>query len=655
MLKLLLSAFRRIVTAVTNPFRMLIVRIQRMFNINVITAKLVRPLTKKVKALITLRPQTREDYFVIGRWWIYKKLFLTLLLALCAGVFIYFTMFAPKLPAAMATAASVETDVYFNYDDMKLREFTGVANIRAADGSVVYTGDVDKGVCTGNGTLRDRKGRLEYRGGFEQNQFSGQGIYYYPDGKKKYEGQWAKNLYQGEGVLYAEDGVTQLYAGQFANGLYEGEGKAWSASGVLLYEGGFSGGRYHGQGVSYYPDGTAKYKGEFLKGLPQGKGELYSETGKRLYTGDVYQGKINYRALTDYNFAEIKAAFAETPRVFYTDTDSAFLFEQAGVVVTTDCRVRVDTWVRPAEQRDGGAYYYMPGQYGEASSGELYESDGTSPPDDSSGWWAAPDASSQAEEEPPALESLLPPEGGEQLAALPAAPEAARLTALRVFPAGPPATQVLLSPVGSPLARQMSWYVAEDNEGTYAPPSTDGSSASSDGASSGGASSESAPGSGSSGPELHEDAGTAASSAPEPQASPYPDFVEKAQTLYFEIDTNVWQAEDTLDAEKVRVRKVTVYTGDIPAPPEGAVEYEDDSPVGLEDCVAIDLLRQKLPTSFPQIRFEADRQNRLFVRLWNLDFASRIDRRAYLSGDLTYRYAYQDPDDETPLYFSVER
>ena len=125
MLKLLLSAFRRIVTAVTNPFRMLIVRIQRMFNINVITAKLVRPLTKKVKALITLRPQTREDYFVIGRWWIYKKLFLTLLLALCAGVFIYFTMFAPKLPAAMATAASVETDVYFNYDDMKLREFTG--------------------------------------------------------------------------------------------------------------------------------------------------------------------------------------------------------------------------------------------------------------------------------------------------------------------------------------------------------------------------------------------------------------------------------------------------------------------------------------------------------------------------------------------------
>ena len=439
MLKLLLSAFRRIVTAVTNPFRMLIVRIQRMFNINVITAKLVRPLTKKVKALITLRPQTREDYFVIGRWWIYKKLFLTLLLALCAGVFIYFTMFAPKLPAAMATAASVETDVYFNYDDMKLREFTGVANIRAADGSVVYTGDVDKGVCTGNGTLRDRKGRLEYRGGFEQNQFSGQGIYYYPDGKKKYEGQWAKNLYQGEGVLYDEDGVTQLYAGQFANGLYEGEGKAWSASGVLLYEGGFSGGRYHGQGVSYYPDGTAKYKGEFLKGLPQGKGELYSETGKRLYTGDVYQGKINCRALTDYNFAEIKAAFAETPRVFYTDTDSAFLFEQAGVVVTTDCRVRVDTWVRPAEQRDGGAYYYMPGQYGEASSGELYESDGASPPDDSSGWWAAPDASSQAEEEPPALESLLPPEGGEQLAALPAAPEAARLTALQVFPAGPPA------------------------------------------------------------------------------------------------------------------------------------------------------------------------------------------------------------------------
>ena len=85
MFKLLTSALRRVMTAVSNPFRMLVVRGQRLFNINIITSKLVRPLTKKVREFVTLRPQSRKDYMVIGRWWVYKKLFLTALLALCAG------------------------------------------------------------------------------------------------------------------------------------------------------------------------------------------------------------------------------------------------------------------------------------------------------------------------------------------------------------------------------------------------------------------------------------------------------------------------------------------------------------------------------------------------------------------------------------------
>ena len=184
MFKLLASVFKRLVTAVTNPFRMLIVRVQRLFNVNILTAKLIPPLTKKVKALVTLKPQSPKDYFSVGRYWVYKKLFLTLILALCAGVFLYFSMFAPKVATRPTQPEQVMTSVTFDYDDMDLAEYTGVANIRAADGTVVYVGDVVAGVCTGNGTLKDRKGRLVYEGGFENNQYSGQGIQYWPSGNR---------------------------------------------------------------------------------------------------------------------------------------------------------------------------------------------------------------------------------------------------------------------------------------------------------------------------------------------------------------------------------------------------------------------------------------------------------------------------------------
>lgn len=142
---------------------------------------------------------------------------------------------------------------------------------------------------------------------------------------------------------------------------------------------------------------------------------------------------------------------------------------------------------------------------------------------------------------------------------------------------------------------------------------------------------------------------------PDPQTQLYPDFVEKTQKLYFEIDRDVWQSEDEMETDKVRVKKVTVFSGEIPKVPQEAVEYPDDAPPGLEDCAAIDFLRQELPTAFSQIIFEADRQNRLFVRLWNINFAQRIDRKTYLLDNLTYRYAYQAQGEETPLYFSVER
>ena len=93
--------------------RLLVVRTPRLFNVKVLTAKLIPTLTKKVKSLITLRPQSPKDYFSVGRYWVYKKLLLTLVLVACAGVFIYFTMFASPLPATPAQPEQVLTTVTF--------------------------------------------------------------------------------------------------------------------------------------------------------------------------------------------------------------------------------------------------------------------------------------------------------------------------------------------------------------------------------------------------------------------------------------------------------------------------------------------------------------------------------------------------------------
>lgn len=599
MFKLLASVFKRIVTAVTNPFRVLLVRIQRAFNINVITAKLIPHLTKKVKELITLKPQSRNDYFVIGRWWVYKKLFLTIILALCAGVFIYFNMFASKLPAAVTAPVSVTTDVTYDYNDMELQKFSGVANIRAADGKVVYTGDIQDGVCEGNGTLWNREGKLLYKGGFSQNQYSGKGISYYPDGTVKYEGEWAANLYEGEGRLYSPEGKL-MYEGNFSNGKYEGKGKVY-ADNKLLYEGEFSSGLYHGQGTSYYDDGVIHYKGEFYLGKPQGVGQLYSPSGKLLYTGDMQNGEINYRSLVYSNYADIRKAFAETPRIFYSDTESAFVFEQAGVIITLDCRVKVDTWEKPTQEDDNQKYYYMPGENGSYST------------DTSSAAWYSYDTFA---------------------------------VGTSASGNGVPASALYLQ---APIQiTPMAWYVVDSS-------SSSSSSSQSSSSSSSSSSSTQSSSSSSSSDSSSESPNTVPDSSSESSTATTPDFIEKNQTLYFEIDPNVWQSEKELEAEKIQVKKVTVFSGFSLNLAANAVEYTDNLPPSIEDCVAIDFIRQKQPTAFAQISFEMDRTNRLFMYLYNINNAARIERRVYLVNDLTYRYCYQKPEDTTPMYFSVER
>jgi len=132
-----------------------------------------------------------------------------------------------------------------------------------------------------------------------------------------------------------------------------------------------------------------------------------------------------------------------------------------------------------------------------------------------------------------------------------------------------------------------------------------------------------------------------------------PDFVEKTKQLYFEVDKDVWQSEADLDKTKVFVKRVTVIDSAVPSG-EGATPIDDDSTPSVEDCVAIDSIRKRMPTAFADVVYEMDKQNKLFQQIWNINYANRIIRRSFIADDVTYRLCYQTDGAEAPAYYSIE-
>ncbi|MDO4261628.1 MAG: hypothetical protein Q4C82_06080 [Eubacteriales bacterium] len=358
--QLLGKAFLRLRTAIMNPFQRVVRRIQQLFNINIISSRLVGPINAKVRKILSGEAKSPDDYFTVGRFWISKMLVCVIILASCAAVFIYFNWFAAPISDRTATENLITT-VYYDYDDMDLGEYTGRANIRAANGAVVYTGDIVAGVCTGNGTLWNQDGLLIYEGAFENNDFSGIGTLYYSGGTVQYKGEFSANSFSGNGVLYYPDG-TKEYEGQFENGAYNGEGALYSEQGILIYEGEFQSGAYHGQGISYYSSGIKKYEGEFYMGRAQGSGKLYSSSGKELFEGAFARDDIQYEALLGMNLEEAMAMFRETPVTYYNDGGTSLLFERAQVILRVDCLVEL----RLDSQSSGsGSSWYIPNEDGD--------------------------------------------------------------------------------------------------------------------------------------------------------------------------------------------------------------------------------------------------------------------------------------------------
>lgn len=345
--------FTRLRTAVMNPFRRVVRRIQQIFNVNMITAKFAGPINAKVRKILGGEAKSPEDYITIGRFWISRALIYVLILASCAFVFIYFNWIAPSAADSIRTESRI-TSIYYDYDDMDLGEYDGKANIRAANGAVVYTGDIVKGVCTGTGTLWNQDGVLVYEGDFVNNCFEGNGTRYYPSGKTLYVGEFSENQYSGKGTLYYPDGSIQ-YEGEFENGNFQGKGTSYSEKGNLIYEGEFFSGACHGNGTSYYSSGIRKYEGGFYMGKAQGNGTLYSPTGKAIFTGAFARDEIHYESLLGASLEEIGEMFAEEPKIYFDDGATSLLYESANLVLKVDCLIELMD--RTEDTSDEDAWY----------------------------------------------------------------------------------------------------------------------------------------------------------------------------------------------------------------------------------------------------------------------------------------------------------
>jgi len=114
---------------IVSPFRLMIVKLVRLLNVQVIAAKILQPLKKQLKAIRTFKPKSKKDFKTIGKYEVYKKLFAVVVFFICVGVILYFQLFAPPIPTPPSAPTSIVSSIDFEYSYIGLRDFSGVANV----------------------------------------------------------------------------------------------------------------------------------------------------------------------------------------------------------------------------------------------------------------------------------------------------------------------------------------------------------------------------------------------------------------------------------------------------------------------------------------------------------------------------------------------
>lgn len=356
------------------------------------------------------RPLTEKDYWRIGPVYVKKWVLWGLLAALSMLIL---AAFGP--PTALFSPLGREPPT-FRFNDLKLARQSGEVRILDDRGVVRYEGEVDQGVCTGQGKVYDSSGQLVYQGplvegryegkdalvyrdglpvyagemannlyegqgrrtdpisgivsegNFSQGMLSGEGREYYAGGALLREGQFSRDLLEGEGKEYAQDG-TLLREGTFSAGALHGVGSQYNHDGALVYEGEFRRGRYHGQGRLYnalYQ--TLSYEGEFAYGQPIGLGRIYHLSGQLLYEGRVCDNRPRADAFLGLSLENVETAFTEHWQLFSCGEVTGFVYPTFRLVFVTESPVSIVSALQEEGPENGLPQMARDGEVAEESA-----------------------------------------------------------------------------------------------------------------------------------------------------------------------------------------------------------------------------------------------------------------------------------------------
>ncbi|GEM_PF-2366607 len=257
-------------------------KLKKLTNLRKLSTKLFRAVMSKVRGMLSLKPQSYDDYIKSGETFIAKKLLVLLVLVVLVVLFVLNWFLIPWAEGRLWIP-----EIVINTD--KFHGYTGKARVLTEEGNLLYAGELQNGRITGEGNLYDLDGNLVYRGEFQQEEYHGSGQRYDRQRELIYEGEFADNHYHGEGKLH-EDGAL-VYEGAFQNGIFHGEGRLYEQE-ALVYEGEFQEGKYHGEGRLYNP-GQLIYEGQFQNNLYHGEGDKYHDNGYLKYTGTFRLGRMD--------------------------------------------------------------------------------------------------------------------------------------------------------------------------------------------------------------------------------------------------------------------------------------------------------------------------------------------------------------------------
>lgn len=272
--------YRRIEGFFKSIISRLAVKLSKIKRLPITIAKKSKDILKDVVTFITKKPSEIGDYVRLGKSYVAKRALLAILLLISGIVLAIIWFVVPFVSKTFfASKLTVNTAEFYNAD--------GQAEVYTANGKLLYTGQMSKGMITGNGTLYDNE-KLIYQGAFADNEYEGTGKLYDYEGNLIYSGEFSKSLYNGSGMLYYSNGQLKVN-GTFVSGKLDGNAEMYDEDGNLLYNGGFSAGNYSGNG-ELYQNGKLKYKGEFVAGEMTGQGTLFDSKGSKIYTGGFVSG-----------------------------------------------------------------------------------------------------------------------------------------------------------------------------------------------------------------------------------------------------------------------------------------------------------------------------------------------------------------------------